>query len=418
MGSITEDQITEILKKINIDNDYVIESHNIQIFSEKIGLLGDHYTLTLVLRHVKTNEQVKKSYFVKCFPSIEDSATFAEGIGAFKKEIFVYDLYEKFKEHAENLVTSCIPTLYTYSHDQYIVLENLSSNGYRTIDKMRFLEYEEVLVIVQQLAKLHASSIIYEEQKSKELERQYSLIEEYKNELDESFFNDREGFPNHCGVDASVKGVLSEIDLFDFPETLASGKKFKEVAKPVLYKIYDLVKPSKKWRNVLSHGDLWATNFLIKYDSDKKPVDCKFVDFQCGRYVPPAQDVISMIYLTTSRIFRQSYMYPLLGIYYNYLEKYLKAFNISIQSIIPFNDFLESCEEQKVFAIVQTTIYFPLILISNDFVEKYMRDGDLHKKALFEDRTHLILTHKDKDSIYTKRLRDSVHDLKSICEYL
>ncbi|CAH0557311.1 unnamed protein product [Brassicogethes aeneus] len=414
---LTEDDIADLIKKIYPHKKYHL-TYCVQKFPEKIGLLGEHYTLNTTLKDLENKEKVHKTFFVKCFPEIQEQAELADGVGAFKKEIFIYELFEKFKQHSLKLISSCTPLLFDCRYNKYLILENLGASLYEGIDKMRFLEYNEVLIVIQQLAKLHASSIVYEEEMSKKLENIYNLFDEYREELEESFFNDREGFINHAGVNASIRGVLGEISLFNFEEKLASGKQFLDVAKTMLYKVYDLVKPSTKYRNVITHGDLWATNFLIKYDEKNEPVDCKFVDFQCSRYVPPAQDVLSFIYLTTSREFREKHLYQLLGLYYNYLDKNLKSNGVLTDSIINFPDFLDSCEEQKIFAIIQTAIYFPLILINSSCIESYLKDKDLHKKALFEDRTHLILVHKDKDRAYTKRLKDSILDLKRICEYI
>ncbi|KAJ8960788.1 hypothetical protein NQ318_020083 [Aromia moschata] len=294
------------------------------------------------------------------------------------------------------MIDAVTPRCYLAREDKFMVLDNVSDEGFTVCDKHKFLDYDRVLVVLQSLAKLHASSIIYEEKRSSELGEHYRLTDDHEEEFEESFFNDRPDFVNAKGVEASVKGVVKEIDIFGFPHKLPSGKSFPEMAEKVCYKVYDLVKPSKRFRNVLCHGDLWATNFLLKYNINAQPTSggCKFVDFQCGRYAPPAQDVLSVLYLTTGRGFRGEVHVP------------------------GDRDFMESCEEQKLFAIVQAAIYFPLILVGNDLVEAYFSDAELNEKALFEDRSYLVLAHMNKDESYTTRLKESIQDLKEYCDYL
>lgn len=415
---VCKDDITKTVEKKLSTPNFVILKYTLEPLIQRIGLLGDHSLLRVTLLDTEGEEQ-GLSFFLKFFPKFAAPAKFAEGIGAFKKEIFVYEVFDVFKESGITLISNVTPKCYIAQYNKYLILDDLISEGYKALDKHKTLNYKDVLIVLQSLAKLHASSIIYEEQRSAELGEHYRLNDDFEKQLEESFFNDREDFINAKGIEASIKCVVREIDIFDFSDKLVSGKSFSKVAKELCYEIYRLVKPSKSFRNVLCHGDLWATNFLLKYDlKHQRATECKFVDFQCGRYVPPAQDVLSFLYLNTSRDFRKENMYQVIGMYYSYLERHLKMAGFNINNIIPFSNFMDSCEEQKLFAIVQTAIYFPLILISNDEVEAYFSDRELNEKALFEDRSYLVLAHKDKDESYAERLKESIQDLKDYCEYV
>ncbi|KAJ8920861.1 hypothetical protein NQ315_015653 [Exocentrus adspersus] len=412
-----DDVCTTLHRKLGTAN-FVVLRYTLEPLIQRIGLLGDHSLLHVSFLD-QTGEERTLTFFLKYFPKFAACANFAEGIGAFKKEMFVYDLFDTFKKNGIHLIPSVTARCHIARYNKYLILDDLVSEGFNTLDKQKILDYDSVLIVLESLAKLHASSLIFEEKRSVESGERYRLIDEYEDQLEETFFNDREGFINAKGVEASIKCVVSEIDIFNFPDKLASGKSFSEVARQVCYKIYKLVKPSKRFRNVLCHGDLWATNFLLKYSVLGQPVTgCKFVDFQCGRYVPPAQDVLSLLHLTTDREFRKEHMYQVIGMYYSYLEKHLTVAGLHLHNMIPFSSFMDSCEEQKLFAIIQTAIYFPLILIGNDEVEAYFSDRELNEKALFEDRSYLVLAHKDKDEAYAKRLKESIQDLRDYCEHV
>lgn len=401
-----------LIKKLGTKNFLILE-YKVDPLVNRIGLLGDHAFIRATFLNTE-GEKETIIFFIKFFPRLKAPAEFAEGLGAFKKEMFVYELLEEFKSSGVDVATAVTPTCYFARYNKYLFLDNLKEEGYVMLDKHKLLNYDEVSMVLQSLARFHAASLLYEAKQCK------NLLDLHPDNLEESFFNDKEDFINLKGVTASIKGILTAIEIFDFPHQLRSGKIFKDVAEGVCYRIYDLVKSSKTYRNVLCHGDLWSTNFLLKYDDKdtQKLTGCKFVDFQCGRYVPPSQDVLSVLYLTTSRDFRKEHLYELLGMYYSCLERHLKISGVDAQTVLPFEQFLESCDEQKVFAIIQTAIFFPLVLIDVESIEQYFSNVDLNQKALFEDRSYLILAHKDKDEGYCNRIKEAIEDLMEYCEYV
>lgn len=411
MGVYKQDLDEALTKKFGSRNFLILE-YNVEPLANRIGLLGDHAYVTVTLLNTEGEKEIT-TFFIKFFPKFEAVARLAEGVGAFKKEMFVYECLNKFHTIGIDLGTSVVPTCYFAKYNKYMFLDNLTEEGYKNPDKNKYLDYDSLSGILQALSKFHASSIVYEEKHGE------SLLVHHEDDFDESFFNDKDGFINKEGIDASIKGVMKTIEIFDFPVHLRSGKIFKDVAEEVCYNIYQLVKPSKKFRNVLCHGDLWSANLLLKYEEQtNKLLGCKFVDYQCGRYVPPSHDVLSLIYLTTSREFRKEHLYELLGMYYSCLERHLKMSGVDSKTVLPFEQFLESCDEQKVFATIQAAIYFPLILIEVGSIKEYFSNVDLNKKALFEDRSFLVLAHKDKDEMYCTRIKESIQDLMEYCEYL
>ncbi|XP_060516865.1 uncharacterized protein LOC132696189 [Cylas formicarius] len=407
-----EDISLAVAQKLGIPNAVDLIDCTLMPFTEKIGLLGDHAFLEATVLDESTGSKTTARFFVKYFPKTENQARFAEQIGAFKKEEFAYEIFSKFADHGVSVITKCTPTCHLAKSNRYLFLDDLEEQGFTPVSKHQYLDYDSVLVILHSLSQLHASSIIFEERKSQQLRTEYRLNREYPDGFDESFFDD---VVNKRGVDASIKCVLREIDMFEFPEELFPAGNFSRAAAKVLQKIFDLVKPSPRHRNVLCHGDLWSNNFLVKFNHDR-PEKCKFVDFQSARYVPPAHDVLSVIYLTTSRRFRDANMYQMIGMYYSYLEKHVKAGGFDLASVVPFVEFMESCEEQKVFAILQAAIYFPLILMRNDCLEKYFADPDLYEEVFFNDRSQLVVDYVDQDEMYRERLKESIQDLKECCE--
>ncbi|EFA03937.1 uncharacterized protein LOC103312982 [Tribolium castaneum] len=409
--ALSEDEVSQILRKKLESDKFIIVSFTLDMLGEWIGLCGDHAILNVNIKpgnDLKTSE-TRFTFFVKLFPRVPFVIEFIEGTGAFKKEIFMYKLFAVMEDEEIKTLDECIPRCY-FASDKYIVMDNLIEKGYKSLNKHEVFDWDSVKVALEALARLHASSLLYEEKKSRRLTDLY--------EFAESYYNDREDFPLKKEINAAITGVLNSIELFNFPKKLISGKDFRTVLSQVCPQVYDLVKPSKKFRNVVCHGDIWATNVVIKHDENNKPVKGRLVDFQCARYAPPAQDVMSLIHLTTSREFRKRFMYNLIGIYYTDLEKHVTLGGYDMKKIIPFEEFLASCEEQKLFGMIQAATYFPLILLDGQTVKEYFGDQEKNKKSLFEDRSVLVREYMDKDEKYKNRIRDSIQDLKDYCDYL
>lgn len=407
----TEEVMIIISNKLKHKN-FNVTSFETTALDKNMGLLGIHVSLKVIVVAHGVEEEFK--FFCKFFPKHEGPAHFASLTGAFKKEIFAYNIFEKITESGIDLLSDCITNLYYFKDNHVIVMDDLKQTGFQCESHI-ITNINTITAIVKNLAKLHASSIIYEEKLSKTLGRKFTLLEEYKNNFEETFYNDKEGFINKPGVTASINGIMTEIELFKHSKFLTNGKEFKTTARNLCYKIYDLAKPSKKYRNVINHGDLWTNNFLIKYESGL-PIACKFVDFQLLRYVPPAQDLLSLIYLSTTRCFRQKYMYEIIGLYYATLEKYMKLHGFNLNEIITFGNFMESCEEQKLFAIIQSATYFQLVFVDTLTLEEFFHDKELYNKTFFEDRSLIILKYIDKNEEYKSRLQDSILDLRDYCE--
>lgn len=421
-GMLSAEEVALVIKNKIHSSNFELIRYSLEPVERRLGLLGDHCILTATIKVLEGQESenhvIKEefSFFAKLFPKYRGPAEFVEGLRAFEKEIFIYNLFDRFKNYDLNLVELCTANCYLSQYNRYLILDNLFLQGFQPLEKHKTLDYNTLVTVIKGLAKLHASSIIYEERRSKELGRRYRLLEEYEKEFEETFYSKKEGFINTKGITASIKCVIEEIDLFQHRDKLISGQDFKLVANELCHKIFDLVKPSKIYRNVLSHGDLWATNILLKYNEDNTATECKFVDFQCGRYVPPTHDLMSVIHLTTSRRLRKKHMYEFTGIYYATLEKLVKLAGYTLKNILPFVDFMRSCEEQKLFAIIQAATYMPLVLIKEGALLDHFTRAD--EAALFEDRTSLIASHVAKDDCYKNRLEESIQDLRDYCEYM
>lgn len=194
---LSAEEVTVIIKNKLQNSNFELMKYSFENLEQKVGLLGDHCllraTVKMLEEHGSEDQVVKQefSFFAKLFPAYRGPAEFVEGLRAFEKEIFMYDLFDKFKNYNINLVEFCTASCYLSQYNRYLIMDNLFLEGYQALDKYKTLDYQTLITVIKGLAKLHASSIIYEEKKSKELTKQYRLNQEYEREFGGDFLQQK-----------------------------------------------------------------------------------------------------------------------------------------------------------------------------------------------------------------------------------
>lgn len=411
--ALTCEEIQAVITNKLQHKNFIIESSTYVNPDDVWGFFGNHLRVNVI---VAINDDVEEfNFFCKFFPRDNNTADFVRITGAFKKEIFAYTIFNDIIKSGVDLLRDCITDCFYFQADKVIVMNDLQQNGFYN-KTLRDIDITTVKVIIKTLAKFHASSIIYEEKTSKTHGKNYRIIDDYKQDFKETLYNDKEGFINVPGVQSSLRGLLTEIDLFNLNQRkLASGKDFKQTVIDLSKALYELVKPSKKYRNVISHGDLWTNNFLIKYDNEE-PYACKFIDFQYLRYVPPSHDLLSLLFLTTSRSFRYKHFQETLELYYKVLGEFVSSYGINLNDTITFENFMDSCKEQKLFAILQSATYFQIILADAELTKKLNGDKKLYDKCMKEDKSFFILENIEVSETYKNKLEETILDLRDYCD--
>lgn len=138
--------------------------------------------------------------------------------------------------------------------NEVLILEDLVSKGYEydtKINKQQNLEYEQVCLVLDNLAKFHALSVVFE---MNDINHFIKLKNEFKDILFQETFLDKSKLRNYytnCYED-SVK-LLDDLD---------ARTKLQNVETTLM----DLLRyyTSSRTFNVLCHGDCWVNNFLFK----------------------------------------------------------------------------------------------------------------------------------------------------------
>lgn len=78
------------------------------------------------------------------------------------------------------------------------------------------------------------------------------------------------------------------------------------------------------------------------------------------RYTSPARDILIFLYYTTTRAFRIENSEKLLKIYYDSLAKCLAEVNMDIWEIYPWEEFLESIANFRLYSLIRVIYILPI----------------------------------------------------------
>lgn len=290
-----------------------------------------------------------------------------------------------------------------YAKDNVLVFEHLGEMGFQMVnERSGLLDFQHLICALSAVASFHASSIVFE------TKNQIKISEIYPDIVKENGYPSDINNIRHQNYDYTVVALCEIIKIM--PEFKDSNRleyilqKFKSE----MNKIFDIVKPSKKYLNVLNHGDLWANNFLFKYENER-PVQSRIVDFQLTRYAPPILDVITLITIPTSKEFRVQHLDSLLDSYYFMLGYFLKQQEFQIENILPRDQFDESVREFKILGLIKSCFYSHVTILPPDLAKTVMSNEGF-EQFFKNKRSEIGLTAFKIDMIYRNRLSDMLSD--------
>lgn len=248
---------------------------------------------------------------------------------------------------------------------------------------------------------MHASSVIFEEKNGKFSPKIITKLKELSYPKDPQNIRTK-SFEN------GVKTLAKLIKLIPKYKNSSNLIKIQEEFPKVCRKLFEFVQPTKKYRNILNHGDLWINNLMFKYDESENPIECKIIDFQFARYTPPAMDLVTFMFSSSNREFRELHLKPLLNTYCDVFESELKANSVSLKALSR-QEILESFEEYKIAGLIEATIFAHLVLPS-EIACSVMKSPDEYEKFLSQCREE-ICTEAFEDDNYRNRVTELLTEL-------
>nr|XP_023029338.1 uncharacterized protein LOC111517413 [Leptinotarsa decemlineata] len=404
---LTEDCYKILSKKLGTF-DYKILEYALVSTAQRQGQLGDYFKLEIILENSEQN--LPLSFFGKFFPADDNKRELSLLI--YKKEEFFYGHFIPIlKQLGLGSITNFAADSFLIKPNDCIILEDLSVLEYAAIDLLVPFNYETLAAVMRNLAKLHSCSLIFEEKLGKTLGRTVRIGEYYANYFKEVMYNPDVGEP----VVKSSCDLVVNFYLDKYPDLIRdlTMEDFKEKVKYYFGKVFQDVKPSKTYRNVVNHGDMWGNNILIRTDSEKKCVSSLLVDYQLIRYCPPAIDILFVMHANSDKSTRDKYSSRLLDDYYSEMKHILKQHGIDVSEIYPYETLMECVHEMKSTAICMSLLYNQLWLMPKEVISDIM--GDIEKSKKFFDGDRVEIFEKIFDFAPRRRIKENIEELYEIC---
>lgn len=397
MVEISKEDVCKILKKEAIHS---YERHEVIRMSDKpIGYLADHFILKVHL----TSAPFIEDFFLKAVPrNVEKRLEYLEETGFFRKEVQIYqELIPKLLKFS---LTSWAPECYLAKDGHFIVMEILQDFKTYSTQNLTF-DFEHLKVASKTLAIFHTSSIIFAAKTKCNVAKTYGeMMKENAYPL-KDFPVRRRGFENAIEVLMELVKLIPKFQ--NSPKLDKILKKFPDT----LRTIFKFAQPSTKYKNVISHGDLWVNNFMFKYDFGK-PVHCKFVDFQLARHSPPAFDLAQLVYINSTKDLRKIHLDDILNTYCDTFEMELKKAQLD-PSILTRSEILESFKEFHLIGLIEACVFGHLTLLPPTMSNNILSSSDEYDKFINQSRIETCLK-AFKEDYYRDRLTEILSEIIEI----
>ncbi|KAB7507814.1 hypothetical protein Anas_06459 [Armadillidium nasatum] len=337
---ISDDLITRTLvADVGIESKLL--SWQIEDFTKK----GDNYAsyvTSLLVNYQKGKKNYQNSYIAKINPQRPVSSFTQMLEGSYKRE----------------MIPIKAPKPYTRSFEkgrEVLVIEDLRKKGFSMHERTKGFDLKHSILVVEELARFHASSLLFEETlEKKSIPESFDHFEVWldNNEIC-SFFNVIIG--SQC---------ISTIKLLkNFPK-YEKCITWLEKRMDCLAQLYrDVLSPSRSF-NVLIHGDCRASNILFRNDEIGSPQDVRFVDFQGTRKSSPSNDLIYFLFSSVDSHVRRQDIQIIENAYYESFCKVLYA--AGEQPPFTLKELRLDMKERKVFGMLSGILILPVSLAEGD----------------------------------------------------
>ncbi|GBP65406.1 hypothetical protein EVAR_103288_1 [Eumeta japonica] len=281
--------------------------------------------------------------------------------------------------------------------EELFAFEDLNALGYK-MPLQYGMSLEETKAVVKAMASFHVQSIIYEEQMTRKLNKPYRIWDDYRQYLVE---------PSK-GIHWRTAGSNAVIEYLKTYSKYKDNDGFAEVVHTVLPELYErsveIMNPSTKYRNTVTHRDLWHNNIFLKHDSGR--VHAVIIDFQTVLYCPPMIDLSSFMYFNTRREFRERHLTVIVDYYIDIFLRQLKNHNLDNIVDIDRKLFLESYEESLIFGLTQASLIVPLVAMDEVTKTKLFLDPANARRISEVSRSNEIIQIAEEDARYRECLTE------------
>lgn len=393
---LTAAECTEVLTAL-LKSEFQIINYSIKPISDTAqGYSAQHFRAVC---NINVNGETKTvKFFIKKRIELADGkfSGFNDQIDLFRTEATILKILNDGNENA-----TWLPKLLKYKSPNLVILEDLGERQYQLAKvKPGLFDLEHCKGILRALAHLHAFSFNYDRENS------ISILDR-PNIFFDTLTTDNKDMLNESVVTTGIEATIFLIN--ETPQKCLKDQIIKNL-RAYSKEYIDGFQSKKSKFATISHGDLWANNFMFKYNTDN-PIDCCLIDFQVIRYVPFTQDVLVSIFINTNKEFRLKHLDELVDYYYEAFCTVLSSiYGIIPEDIITKDEYYELVEERKKSAII-TSIWYKHFLLMDPEVMSESLVGDNLLESVFGDRVPFMKPQLDSDEKYRTAIFKELEDL-------
>uniref|UniRef100_A0A182XXH1 CHK kinase-like domain-containing protein n=1 Tax=Anopheles stephensi TaxID=30069 RepID=A0A182XXH1_ANOST len=231
-----------------------------------------------------------------------------------------------------------------------LVLEDLLHNGNnRMADRRAGLDQHHTELVLEQLAKFHAASVVYVEQGNvlSDNFKGATVVESMK-QMGKQIFQ------------PMLDGLIEFMANWDFVPADHYAD-LKDLAKTAFDELATIIIAREDRFNVLNHGDLWTNNMMFSTDANR-PTEVTLLDFQMCCWASPVIDLHSFLFSSVQADLKLSKLNYFLRYYQERLVEnlvrlgYRKRLPTLQQLLVDFNDHL-------MLGLIDTMLALPFALV-------------------------------------------------------
>ncbi|XP_055856518.1 uncharacterized protein LOC129919603 [Episyrphus balteatus] len=260
------------------------------------------------------------AFMIKTVPEGELEAPMVKMMGLFPKETLMYGKYLREFEETYRSVGKEVtfgPKFYKLKNDpgvEYVLLEDISTRGFKNMNRQNGLDKEHIKSVLKIVAELHAVSAVRFVQKG-DYEESF-MLSPFRNETREN-------------LEAMMKPLLKiQVDCLSKQET---GSKYLPKLKPIFdkttEKYIEFGELNLNDFNVIVHGDLWTNNIMFRHNDEGKREETILIDFQLSKFATPAVDLFYFLLSSASLDIKVSCFDEFIQYYHDNLVENLKLLN-------------------------------------------------------------------------------------------
>lgn len=294
--------------------------------------------------------------------------------------------------------------------DEAMIFEDLNFLQYKTRHRLETFDEPHTLLALEALARFHSGSLVYEEKKRKQTNKNFTINDEHGKDLSRGGYVKSDLWFAQC-MNGALEAIKSFSKYKNDPQILEEiESKWAQVWDSAL----DLSHFSFEYRNVICHRDLWNNNILFRYkevNEDIVPDNCVLVDFAAATCQPPAGDVMFLLHCNLHPKFRKENLAKFLNHYYQELQNILDRYDVILEDIMSYEQFLSSCDKYKLWGLITSAVLVPQFWIDDNLTMKYFGDTESFKEILTQDKGSFIKKMMESNEDYKNRVKQVFEEI-------